>query len=928
MTGWRADLSIPGSFPTVVLVALVALLPAAAPPPAAAAVPPVSSESCAPLDVALVLDTSTSMDPAIDGVKDGLTALLDSVEKASGGDYRIGLIDFGGEMEVHVPFAAGNAEAVRDAIPGLRQEANNDGLPEMWDEALHTVISGQRASEVPDGMQTGDFATPWRQNAEKLIILVSDARPAGFDDDFDDRDADRARLAAARAAEGDIRIASIFVPNGNDEGEDAAAILESTGEGSGGTYFSTDENGQNLVDGVNLAVATCAKDTDGDGLFDVWEEKGFDADGDGTIDVDLPAMGADPRHKDLFVHVGWMIPDGARPCAFLVWFCGTAPDGPHPPSPEALQRLVKTFADSPVRSPDGTTGIRVHVDAAEYTPEDGIPEPLRQKVLIPHSDGIAEPGVSEDEQSEAVQALESSFPDERRALFTFVAYVHRLDREDPNEVMGFAAGIPGDMMIVAGDRVHSDQMEAVTLIHELGHTLGLAHGGADHYHGKPNYPSLMNYDHAHAAGVTIGTSKVLDFSRWDLAPLDEVEGMDEAQGIGTDTNAAEPVSTTGGVPVIAPPAGLGGAYRCGGDPDGEALPVEVGKPVDWDCDGNTGGTAESVVHRDDGEGALVLESRNDWRSLVFTGGVRGGLESPGEAIPDGEEGLGADDFRATPKDFEVTLRGPGAVAAPASAPRISLPFFVENLGERDDRYTVSAVFVDPGSGASGPKHPAEVEIASRKTGWFTVDIPRPRGLEAEDGVAVRVSIRSRGSDVVGASEVVQLTAGVADSERTAQGRAEVSPDPVRSGDELTVTGVGFAPGTPVSLGVDGEGWALPASTVAGVDGRVTFRFPAPETPQRADIQLVGLDDDAVRSAGAAGGADVADESPDLSDIETRRLESTVEVEDGRGMSPLLLASLIVGLGLLLLVIAIVVMRRRRSRTDGTRHPGRRRPDGG
>jgi hypothetical protein len=35
-------------------------------------------------------------------------------------------------------------------------------------------------------------------------------------------------------------------------------------------------------------------ETDGDGLLDSWETNGLDADGDGTIDVDLPAMGADP----------------------------------------------------------------------------------------------------------------------------------------------------------------------------------------------------------------------------------------------------------------------------------------------------------------------------------------------------------------------------------------------------------------------------------------------------------------------------------------------------------------------------------------------------------------------------------------------------------------------------------------------------------
>lgn len=48
-------------------------------------------------------------------------------------------------------------------------------------------------------------------------------------------------------------------------------------------------------------------DTDGDGLPDVWEKEGLDYDGDGKIDVDLPAMGADPNIPDIFVEVDWMV---------------------------------------------------------------------------------------------------------------------------------------------------------------------------------------------------------------------------------------------------------------------------------------------------------------------------------------------------------------------------------------------------------------------------------------------------------------------------------------------------------------------------------------------------------------------------------------------------------------------------------------------
>ena len=47
-------------------------------------------------------------------------------------------------------------------------------------------------------------------------------------------------------------------------------------------------------------------DLDDDGLPDVWEEFGADIDRDGTVDVPIHKMGADPYRKTIFVEVDWM----------------------------------------------------------------------------------------------------------------------------------------------------------------------------------------------------------------------------------------------------------------------------------------------------------------------------------------------------------------------------------------------------------------------------------------------------------------------------------------------------------------------------------------------------------------------------------------------------------------------------------------------
>jgi len=108
---------------------------------------------------------------------------------------------------------------------------------------------------------------------------------------------------------------------------------------------------------------TMQGDADGDGLLDSWEENGLDVDGDGTVDVDLPAMGADPQHKDLFLELDWV--------------AGNAP------TRAGIQAMKTAFANAPIDAgtnasalpggkdakpnPDGRPGINLWVDTGNLT---------------------------------------------------------------------------------------------------------------------------------------------------------------------------------------------------------------------------------------------------------------------------------------------------------------------------------------------------------------------------------------------------------------------------------------------------------------------------------------------------------------------------------------------------------------------------------
>jgi hypothetical protein len=114
-----------------------------------------------------------------------------------------------------------------------------------------------------------------------------------------------------------------------------------------------------------------------------------------------------------------------------------------------------------------------------------------------------------------------------------------------------------------------------TFMHELGHNLGLDHGGGDWVNQKPNYPSVMNYSYqfgipmSNAPGPfpttadrSIVSSRRLDYSGSELRVLDE-NVLDERVGIN------------------GPPAGrdlVQFYYRDGGS---VAYGPSNGSPIDW-----------------------------------------------------------------------------------------------------------------------------------------------------------------------------------------------------------------------------------------------------------------------------------------------------------------------------------------------------------
>ena len=110
--------------------------------------------------------------------------------------------------------------------------------------------------------------------------------------------------------------------------------------------------------------STEVQDTDNDGLLDVWEQNVSLVDPKGQPLPNLYAMDARHDRKDIFFEVGYHTTPG------YVGGQGTVPAHNHLPSKAALDMVGDAYANAPVSNPDGTTGIRAHIDVGNNYPGD------------------------------------------------------------------------------------------------------------------------------------------------------------------------------------------------------------------------------------------------------------------------------------------------------------------------------------------------------------------------------------------------------------------------------------------------------------------------------------------------------------------------------------------------------------------------------
>lgn len=422
-----------------------------------------------------------------------------------------------------------------------------------------------------------------------------------------------------------------------------------------------------------------------DGIPADWKKNGVTIDpgsGNPPQFVDLPAMGIVMDRPNVLVQLDWM------------------EDASHNQQlrQAAIDAVIAAFDQEPVVHRGASrAGISLIVDAgpdSTINPGGAKWGSLSRAKKVTWSQYLLTGNRDDGYQyANFYSLLKSNFvPTGRLPIFHYsiaAAVMSQDTRPSPpvdDDTSGVAPGDKLGFIVTLGGwtgNVGSQNEQAGTFMHELGHTLGLDHSGgegnADAVNRKPNYPSIMSYAYQ-TVGVFRNNVQVFDYSRDTTPDVDETT-LTEAGGLNLGAN----------------PSKYGSANACGTKDAAGSITFTVLvrrdlAPVDWNCNGaaNTPGTGF------DGNGDTVQGtlkgSTPDWTRIEFrTGGVGEGRNAK-DTVTIPSAGTSGPQHELTFRESQRILVLPLAV---------SLAYDGAVSADYHDVAVVSATLTSPSEGGKG-----------------------------------------------------------------------------------------------------------------------------------------------------------------------------------------------------------------------------------
>ncbi len=345
-------------------------------------------------------------------------------------------------------------------------------------------------------------------------------------------------------------------------------------------------------------------DADGDGIPDSAEVSG------GTYaGIDLYAMGSRTGKKDIFIEVDYM----------------NSTDAGIIPRSESLQMVVNAFAAQNISVHfDSGTQFSATFSTANFNLGQGSNVVAYEKCVTFDQTTCS----SNTSTRRSIYDWKAEYMDlRRRNIFHYLLMGNSQLNSGASTSSG-RAELPGNDLIVTmggtgwgfstavGTKLNTlINMQASTIMHELGHNLGLRHGGSDNSNNKPNYYSIMNYIYQ-LQGLDASPSGINAYHRWRR----------EVVQSGLDSNGIIKLCTLPNSPCNAPSEFVINYSDGTGSSLNEAALIESsnigrgstnGAYADWNLNGSKDTGSISKDLDGNGSASSTLTDYDDWNNLVL-----------------------------------------------------------------------------------------------------------------------------------------------------------------------------------------------------------------------------------------------------------------------------------------------------------------------